>query len=80
MHKGAGDIRIVYNDTSSGLNVDLWYPHYSLTTVNNTLRSIEECIFVSDRDVCRGVPRLRFVKEVNPSYGFDITNMRSKYH
>ena len=37
-----GDIRMVYNWTSSGFNDSPWYPHFALPMVRTTMRAIEE--------------------------------------
>ena len=37
--KGTDDIRMIFNDTSSGLNDGLWGPQFALPALGNTLRS-----------------------------------------
>jgi hypothetical protein len=49
--KGATDIRIVYNATSSGLNSYLWSPWFALPTINMLLRALEDGTFMSYLDI-----------------------------
>jgi len=49
--KGIDDIRMVYNGTSSGLNLCLWAPNFVLPTVETHLRSVEPDYWVADRDL-----------------------------
>jgi hypothetical protein len=45
------DVRIVYKTTSSGLNVYLWAPWFSLPTINTIVRALEEGTFMSNLDI-----------------------------
>ena len=38
VRRGLNDIRMVYNSTSCGLNLDLWAPHFGQPIVQHTLR------------------------------------------
>ena len=44
--KGADDIRMVYNATSSGLNEAVWAPWFSLPTVESHLRVVDVDTFI----------------------------------
>ena len=39
---------MVYNETSSGMNTSLWYPHFVLPTVVSTLHAVYKGNFVAD--------------------------------
>ena len=45
------EIRLVYNGTSSGLNLSLWALHFYLTTVRSTLTEVERGTFMADRNI-----------------------------
>ena len=45
------EIRMVLNGASRVINAYLWAPHFALTEVGSTLRSVERGNFMADRDV-----------------------------
>jgi hypothetical protein len=61
--KGATDISMVYNTTSSGLNAYLWAPWFALPNINTLLRALEEGTFMSDLDIAEMF--LNFMLEAN---------------
>ena len=40
VEKGLKDIRMMYNDTGSGLNETVWAPHFGLTYVTHTRHKV----------------------------------------
>ena len=73
--KGDGDIRMVYNATSSGLNDAVWAPWFSLPTVESHLRAVDPGTFMGDCDL--GEMFLNFMLDINlvPYAGVDLTNI-----
>jgi hypothetical protein len=49
--KGDTGIHLVYNGTSSGLNVHLWAPLFTLPTMCALLRALEIDTFMADSDI-----------------------------
>ena len=72
--KGADDIRMVYNGTSSGLNPCLWAPNFVLPTVETHLRGVEPGYWMADRDL--GEMFLNFVlhESLRQYCGVDFTH------
>ena len=73
-----GDIRMVYNGTSSGLKYALQAPHFALTMVKTTLRSIEQVTCMANRDIGKIFLNFMLSKEVRPYLGADIRNGRKE--
>jgi hypothetical protein len=59
--KGATDIRMVYNGTSSGVNAHLWAPWFALPTICALLRALELNTYMADSDI--GEIFLNFILE-----------------
>jgi hypothetical protein len=76
--KGANDIRMVYNGTSSGLNDVLWVPSFPLPTVDTLLRAVHPDTWMADTDL--GEMFLNFVlhESLRELAGVDVTKYRSK--
>jgi hypothetical protein len=49
--KGATDIRMVYNGTSSGMNSHLWAPWFYLPTICALLRALKVNTYMADSDI-----------------------------
>jgi hypothetical protein len=56
-----GDIRLVYNGTSSEFKAHLWCPWFALATINTILRALEPETYMGDIDV--GEMFLNFILE-----------------
>jgi hypothetical protein len=82
--KGATDIRMVYNATSSGWKAYLWVQWFSLPTINTILRALEDGTFMSDLEIavmflnfmieakCQrlaGVDLMHYIEEVEGALG-----------
>ena len=78
--KGSGYIRMVYNDTSSGINYSLWDPLFSLPIVMNTLITILEGASVDEIDEGGIFLYVMLVNEFSPYCGVYITHMSSEDH
>jgi hypothetical protein len=76
--KGANDIRMVYNGTSSGLNDVLWVPSFPLPTVDSLLRAVHPETWMADSDL--GEMFLNFVlhESLRELAGVDITHYRGE--
>lgn len=49
--KGIHDVRMVYDETASGLNERLWLPGFPLPTAETHLRALEPDYFMADVDI-----------------------------
>jgi hypothetical protein len=76
--KGADDIRMVYNGTSSGLNDVLWVPSFPLPTVDSLLRAVHPNTWMADTDL--GEMFLNFVlhESLRELAGVDVTHYREE--
>ena len=66
---------MLYNGKLSGLNYALWYPHFSFSAVQTTLRAIEQVTYMADRDIREIILRFILSKEVRPYFGVDKSNV-----
>jgi len=79
VHKGASDIRMVYDGTRSGLNDVLWAPWFPLPTVNSHLWLVEPGTFMADNDVGECFHNWTLDERVLKSCGIDLTStLKSK--
>jgi hypothetical protein len=76
--KGATDIRMVYNGTSSGMNSHLWAPWFDLPTICALLRALEVNTYMADSDI--GEMFLNFILEEMCArlVGVDLTHYVEK--
>lgn len=72
-----GDIRMVYNGTSSGLNDALWAPHFTLPTVQTQLRSLVEGTHMADLDIGEMFLNFMLHKTIRAFYGVDVKFFQS---
>ena len=68
-------IRMVYNNTLSGINPSLWAPHFDLPTARSTLQAVERGTFMADRNIGETVINLMFSEKCRSFCGVDITNL-----
>ena len=75
--KGADDIRLVYNGTSSGLNDILWVPGFPMPTADTILRAIFPHTWMDDSDL--GEFFLNFIlhETLRELAGVDLTQYRT---
>ncbi len=75
--KGLDDIRMIYNGTSCGLNEVLFFPHFGLPTVKQTLRALLPGYFQCDLDV--GEQFLNYLLHTNlrEFSGVDVSGVQS---
>jgi hypothetical protein len=75
--KGSKDIRMVYNGTASGVNDCLFWPHFSLPTIQQASRALAEGYYQADMDM--GEMFLNFIlgKKLRPYSGVDVTHIRT---
>jgi hypothetical protein len=76
--KGATDIRMVYNGTSSGMNSHLWAPWFALPPICALLRALEVNTYMADSDI--GEMFLNFILEERCTRlaGVDLTHYVQK--
>jgi len=77
VHKGTDDIRLVYNGTSSGLNRSLFGPHFTLPTVDTTLRALEQGSMSADIDIAEIFLNFMLDPKFRPYCGVDVSGIRS---
>ena len=75
--KGAHDIRMVYNGTSSGLNDALWAPHFGLPLLDHTLRSLLPGYHQADLDVAEMFLCFNLHPDMRPYAGVDVTHVQN---
>jgi hypothetical protein len=51
VEKGDDDIRLVYNDSVSGLNLSIWVPRFFLPMIRTHLRAVDEDMYMADVDI-----------------------------
>ena len=73
--KGDGDIRMVYNGTSSGLNDAVWAPWFNLPTVETHLRAVIPGTFMCDIDLSEMFLNFMLDEEIRPYAGVDFTKL-----
>ena len=76
--KGTNDIRLVYNGTSSGLNRSLYGPHFTLPTVDTTLRALEQGSLSADIDIAEMFLNFMLDPKLRPYCGVDVSAIRSE--
>ena len=69
-------IRMVYNETYSGINKSLWDTHFSLTIVRSTIRAVEKGTFMVYWDIGYMLLDFMLSEEVIPFCGVDVMNLR----
>ena len=75
--KGQHDIRVVFNGTSCGLNKSLFALHFSLPTVANLLRSVEEGTFQADSDYQEMFYNFLLPHSSRPFAGVNISHIQT---
>ena len=75
--KGEGDIRMVYNGTSCGLNDVLWAPRFGLPTVKQTLRALLAGYCQCDLDVGEQFLNFPLHIDLREYSGVDVRGVRS---
>lgn len=75
--KGTDDIRLVYNGTSSGLNRSLFGPHFTLPTVDTTLRALGQGSMSADIDIAEMFLNFMLDPKFRPYCGVDVSGIRS---
>jgi hypothetical protein len=78
MDKGTSDIRVVYNDTSCGLNAQLHVPHYGLLSVKHTLCTLREGYYQCDLDVGKQFLNYKLHKCMLGLSGVDMREVQSR--
>ena len=68
---------MLYNGTSSGLNISLWSPHFALPKVGSTIRDVEKGTFMADQYIGEMLLNLILIEEVRPFFGVNVTNVRT---
>jgi hypothetical protein len=76
--KGADDIQMVYNGTSSGLNAVLWAPHFGLPVMQHTLRSLLPGYYQCDMDVGEMFLNYWLHPDLRPYAGVDVTHLQPR--
>ena len=71
--KGDSDIRMVYNGTSSGLNNDLYAPHFGLPVIRHALRSLLPGYNRVNIDIAEMFLNFNLGPELQPYSGVDLT-------
>jgi hypothetical protein len=71
--KGALDICMVYDDTASGLNEDLWTPWFALPTVESHLRVVEPGTYMVDVDLGEMFLNFFLDERIRQHAGVDLT-------
>ena len=77
VEKGPYDIRMVYDGTSSGLNVGVWAPHFGLPYVSHTVRSLMPGYCQCDLDVGEMFLNFLLHEELKRLSGVDVQHGRS---
>ena len=77
VNKGETDIRMVYNETSCGLNDILYAPHFGLPTVRETLWAILPGFHQCDLDVQDQFLNFILHKHMREYSGVDIRKVQS---
>ena len=65
--KGDENIQMVYNGTSCGLDNSLFSPHFELSVVQHTLRSLQPGYFRADLDIAEMILSFILGEKVCPS-------------
>jgi hypothetical protein len=74
--KGTTDIRMVYNSTSCGLNDILYAPHFSLSTVRETLWAILPGFIQCNLDVRDQFLNFKLHRNMQEYSGVDVSQVR----
>ena len=72
------DISMVYNRTLSGLDKDVWDPHFALPTVASTLRSLERGTYMVDRYTGDMFLNFMLSEKVRTLCNMDVSNIRTE--
>jgi hypothetical protein len=71
--KGEGDVRIVYDETKSGLNSQLWAPWFPLPTIDTHLWPISPGYYMGDIDFSEQFLNFILHEKVQRYAGVDVT-------
>ena len=75
--KGLEDIRMVYNGTCSSLNEAVWAPHFGLSYITHTARSLIPGYCQCDMNIGKMFLNFLLHKELQQLSGVDISHVRS---
>jgi hypothetical protein len=73
VHKGEGDVTIVYDGTKSGLNGQLWAPWFPLPSVNSHLCCTQPGSYMGDIDFSEQFLNFMLHERIRPYAGVDLT-------
>ena len=77
VEKGPYNIQMVYNGTSSSLNTGVWAPHFGLSYVSHTVRSLMTSYCQCDLDVGKMFLNFLLHEELKRLSGVDVQHGRS---
>ena len=77
VNKGLGNIRMVYNGTSCGLNEVLWAPRFGLPLLKQTLRALMPGYYQCNLDVGEQFLNYPLHSDLQEYLGVDVREVRS---